>query len=165
MKKYLQPIGQWLLVISVSLFSFSLPLGLGYFIGQDRKHIVKPIIIEKNLTEWQLLELAIIKTESNFDSLAIGKTDDLGLFQITPIYVEEVNRILGEERFSHEDAFTPTKALEMFNIYQDYKNPTHDIDKAISLHNPKGKGVYAKKVKKNLALIKEYENYRSLISR
>lgn len=101
------------------------------------------------LSEWEKLQMAIIKTESEFDSLAVGKKKDLGIFQITPIYVDEVNRILGEEIYDHADALASEKAAEMFSIYQNHKNPTLDIDKAIQRHNPNGGYGYAVKVKRN----------------
>lgn len=147
----------------ITLASLSLFV-LGFYSGKSHyEHHAEPMAIEKHLSDWEMLKLAIIKTESNFDSLAVGKTKDLGIFQITPIYVSEVNRILGEEKYCHADAFNPTKSLEMFSIYQGEKNPTNDLATAISLHNPNGGNAYARKVKRNLAQIKEYEEYRTLI--
>ena len=47
---------------------------------------------------------------------------------------------------------------------QKKKNPSHDTDKAIQLHNPKGGYAYARKVKKNIARVKTYEYYRNLVT-
>lgn len=134
---------------------------IGHKIGSSNTTIIKHELPQ--LSEWEKLQMAIIKTESEFDSLAVGKTKDLGIFQITPIYVEEVNRILGEKVYDHADALNPEKAVEMFSIYQNHKNPTLDIDKAIQKHNPNGGYGYAVEVKRNLAFINTYERYRKII--
>lgn len=109
-----------LIAVSIAISGFA----IGYFV----KPVNTEVIIEKvqepsSLSEWQIMELAIYKTESDFNPLAVGKTDDWGIAQITPIYVKEVNRILGEDRYIHEDAFNPTKTHEMLTIMQNYHNP------------------------------------------
>ena len=116
------------------------------------------------LSEWETTQLALILTESQMDSLAVGKDNDLGILQITPIFVDEVNRLVGKDIFTHQDALSPEKSLQMLAIYQEHKNPSHDTDKAIQLHNPKGGYAYAKKVKKNIARVKTYEYYRTLVT-
>jgi len=124
-------------------------------------------IIEKEipeLTTWQTLELAIIKTESEFDPMAIGKDQDCGIFQITPVYVDEVNRLLDTVRYYHNDAFSIEKSLEMFAIYQNAKNPQRDIEKAIRLHNPGGDAIgYTDKVMNNYRKLMEMEEIRKQI--
>ena len=145
-------------------------IALGFIIGAkatkadsqaDSPTISMP---DKPLSEWETTQLALILTESQMDSLAVGKSNDLGILQITPIFVDEVNRLVGKNQFSHQDALSPTKSLQMLAIYQEHKNPTHDTDKAIQLHNPKGGYAYARKVKKNIARVKTYEYYRTLVT-
>lgn len=121
-----------------------------------------PIILTESyqLTDWDLLILAIIETESEFNFLAEGTKNDVGIFQITPVYVEDVNRIVGVERYSHSDAYDPEKSLEMFNIIQTHYNPGKDIKKAIHLHNPIAGSWYERKVMTNLEYIKNYERIR-----
>lgn len=143
---------------------------LGFCIGFEYYRIKiaekeQTITIETSseLDEWEVLKLAIIKTESEFNPLAVGKTNDFGIFQITPIYVKEVNRILGEERYTHEDAFSPMKSIEMFNIMQGKHNPHKDIERAISLHNPTATSAYSVKVRKNMAEIERYETLRKSV--
>lgn len=118
----------------------------------------------QQISEWETTQLALILTESQMDSLAVGKSNDLGILQITPIFVDEVNRLVGKDQFTHQDALSPEKSLQMLAIYQEHKNPTHDTDKAIQLHNPKGGYAYARKVKKNIARVKTYEHYRTLVT-
>ena len=116
---------------------------------------------EEALSDFEVLQLAIIVTESSLDPYAKGRNDDLGLMQITPVYVAEANRILGEERFSHTDALDPDRALEMFRIVQDFHNPSHDISKGIRLHNKAP--WYAVKVRRNMEKVRLYERLRENI--
>ena len=148
----------------VCLYTIAI-LALGFILGAkankaDSKADSTP---DKHLSEWETTQLALILTESQMDSLAVGKDNDLGILQITPIFVDEVNRLVGKDLFSHQDALSPTKSLQMLAIYQEHKNPAHDTDKAIQLHNPKGGYAYARKVKKNIARVKTYEYYRDLV--
>lgn len=104
----------------------------------------------KPLTEWDRFVKTLIFVESGGDSTAVGKSNDCGILQITPIYVAEVNRIQSLIRYSLEDRFSVKKSLEMFEIIQSYYNPNKDIDKAISLHNPRAGKEYFNKIKTNL---------------
>lgn len=115
------------------------------------------------LSDYQILQLALIYTESEGNPLAVGKNNDLGCLQITPVYVDEVRRITKDTSYCHTDAFNPEKALEMFSVVQDYHNPNHDIDAAIRLHNKAP--WYGKKVLGNVAKIKAYEEYRQLVKK
>lgn len=120
----------------------------------------------EELDEWTILQMAIMKTESDFDPTQIGSSQDLGVFQCTPIYVEEVNRILrmqegNQKEYSHLDAFDIRKSIEMFNIVQGYHNKEHSISKAILGHNPGGASIgYGKKVYDNIRFIKRLEEVR-----
>ena len=121
---------------------------------------------EEELNEWVTLQMAIILTESQFDSTAFNPSGAKGLYQLMPIYVKEVNNILDRtkdkrEKFKPEDAYDIDKSIEMFNILQDYFNPEKDIDKAISYHN-KGRS-YKKKVYKNMEHIRNVEEIRRKI--
>ncbi|HUS45119.1 MAG TPA: hypothetical protein VM219_03700, partial [Phycisphaerae bacterium] len=60
---------------------------------------------------------AIETVESGGDPKAWKKDEDArGIIQIRPIYVADANRILGVERFKHDDAFDPVKAWQMFEV-------------------------------------------------
>lgn len=147
--------------VVAALFGVTLSLA-GLTMAVNRKTEPQILLVAppvETINEWDVLRLAIIKTESNFDSTAVGSHNDIGLMQITPIYVDEVNRLLGEKRFTHSDAFDTDKALEMFELMQMFKNPEHDIDKAISLHN-KSKA-YAMRVKSNMEYVRTYEQIKN----
>lgn len=113
---------------------------------------------EDTLDNWTTLQMAIVMTESQFNPDAVGTSQDWGIFQITPIYAKEVNRILQEEVYSHEDAFDMVKSIEMFNVMQSHYNPNKDEDVALKYHNKAD--WYAKKVKTNIVFIKRMEEVR-----
>lgn len=118
------------------------------------------------LNDWEIFQMAIMKTESGFDPSVVGTSNDRGVMQITPIYVREVNRLLGENRYTHDDAFSVTKSIEMFNIMQSRKNPHNDMSRAVRGHNPGGSANgYSKKVKDNIEFIKRMEAARAEIIR
>lgn len=106
---------------------------------------LKPVYIHDTLwikTDFPKTVKAIIEVESHGNPNAINSSSGAsGIMQLMPIYVKEVNRILGEDVYTLEDRFNPVKTLEMFCILQDYHNPDQNVDKAIALHN-KGKAYY-----------------------
>ena len=109
------------------------------------------------LSEWDMLILAISFTESRFKTDVVGKNQDSGILQITPVYKDEVNRLYGTD-YSLDDAFTIEGSLEMFNLIQEHYNPNKDIDLAIRLHNKSPQ--YRVAVLENLEMIKRYETLR-----
>jgi hypothetical protein len=67
------------------------------------------------------LLLALIQVESNGDDNAIGDNGtSYGCLQIKAIYVEDVNRILGYKRYTHESAFNRVDAYHMFMLYTNH---------------------------------------------
>lgn len=116
-----------------------------------------------NLSDWNTLQLAIAMTESEFNPKAVGKTNDYGIYQITPIYVKEVNRLLGKQAYTHNQVFDIEKSVEMFNVMQSFKNPNQDIETAIYFHNKAP--WYKKKVMKNYETVKRYEALRSVLQK
>lgn len=101
---------------------------------------------EKEKTDWEKLILALIEVESNGNEKAIGKTNDVGVLQITPVYLADVNRILGNEIYCLNCRFDRQKSIEMFEIYQSHYNPNKNIERAIRLHNPRAGEKYREKV-------------------
>ena len=148
------------------------PICLGDYIDSQAKPAEAPVpekisVVQllrqhhqDELTDWQVLQLAIAYTESRFNPAAVGKAQDSGILQITPIYVAEVNRIYGTD-YALQDAFDIDTALELFALLQDKKNPAHDIDTAIYYHNKSA--AYRRAVRKNMEFIRSYEAVRSSI--
>lgn len=82
------------------------------------------------------LTKAMIFVESRGDSMAVGDTHlrqpSIGVLQIRPIMVEEINRIskkegLGKE-FSMSDRYSRTKSIEMFNIWRNYHHSDNNYE-------------------------------------
>lgn len=133
----------------VSLFIFSLGCDLNNPITEfefDIEEIPEEVEEVEEVTEWDVFVEALIQVESEGNPFAVGKTNDLGILQITPIYVNDVNRILGEERFTLDCRIDIDKSLDMFEIYQRYYNPDKDINRAIKLHNPGAGSDYREKI-------------------
>lgn len=125
----------------------------------DTVPVEEPVTAQPDiLSEWEVLQLAIAYTESRFRPDVVGKAEDYGVYQITPVYVREINRLSGKERFCHDDALDLCKSVEMFNVMQDFKNPGHDRDLAIRYHN-RSKAYY-KTVLENYEMILRYEELR-----
>ena len=60
---------------------------------------------------------AVMAVESNFDSMAYNvKENAVGCLQIRPIMVREVNRLLGEDKYTLKDRWNKAKSIEMFNV-------------------------------------------------
>ena len=96
---------------------------------------------DDNDDRWQLFVEALIYVESRGNDLALGKNNDAGCLQITPVYVAAANGIIGRKAYyTLDDRFNCEKSIEMFNVVNAYHNPDRDIEKAIRLHNP-GAGV------------------------
>lgn len=100
---------------------------------------------EKVTDEWQDLINAIAFVESTNNPKA-KNGQSVGLLQITPIYVAECNRILGEERYTLADREDSLKSIEMFKIYTQYHADVQNIEKTIHVHNPRGGQKYINKV-------------------
>lgn len=116
------------------------------------------------LTDWQMLEMAIIETESKFNPRAEGECGSRGIFQITPIFVAEANRILGYDEFTIADCYDASRSLRMFRLVQYEKNPTFDIGIALRVHNPGGSSSgYNDLVIKNYNKIVKYEKIRKIV--
>ena len=110
------------------------------------------------LTPWEKTIMAICWTESRCNPKAVGKAGDSGVMQLIPVYVKEVNRISGSD-YSHSDAFSVRKSLEMYERMQNYYNQSRDRDRAIYLHNKSA--AYKAEVLRNLAWIEDYEAVRN----
>ena len=50
-------------------------------------------IAQDTLSEWDMFTLALMKVESEYNNNAVSSVGAKGYFQMTPIYVKEVNRV------------------------------------------------------------------------
>lgn len=130
-----------LILLLATLLLFLVWIGIAWYYVErypEPKVIEDPVeVVEDTVDTWEQMVLALIQVESEGNDLAYNKTSGAtGCLQITDIYVQEVNRLLNEERYTMDDAYDREKSLEMFEVYQGAKNPDKDIRKAIQLHNP-----------------------------
>jgi len=88
--------------------------------------------------DFELLWQATCYVESGNNPLAIGANDDYGIAQIRDIYVRECNRLLGYDKYVHDDAFSPELSKEMWYVIKNNRNKENSIERQIYLHN-KGK--------------------------
>ena len=124
---------------------------------EEKEYRVDTIVVYKNGHDydWELFTQALIWVESKGDCKAVGSKDDTGVLQITPILLQDCNRILKYEAFTLEDRLDSLKLVEMFNIIQDHYNPQHDYHLALKIWNGKAPLSYHRKVMDKFNEIKE----------
>jgi len=84
---------------------------------------------------------AIAVIESSNNPTAYNKAEDAaGLYQIRPIYLADVNRILGCDRYSLADRFDPEKSSEIVTVYLNHYGRDKNVETLARIHNggPKG---------------------------
>jgi len=60
----------------------------------------------------------LVQVESGGDSNAYNSAENAaGILQIRPIYLQDVNRIIGKEVYSLNERFNPEKSAQMVRIY------------------------------------------------
>lgn len=134
-----------ILLFLLIIFSSNTP---NLYINKDK--------IDKKINDkiWEALVNAICIIESNNNDNAINpRSGASGRFQMKTIYVDEVNRILKQNKYKYSDRFDAKKSREMFEIYQSHHNPTKDINKAIVIHRGKHSKKYINAVKKEMKCI------------
>ena len=90
--------------------------------------------------DWNPVIDAIIEVESEGNAKAVDKSGkSCGILQITPILVEECNRILSlkksSKRYTMNDRFSVKKSKEMFLLFQSVYNPKNSVELAIRSWN------------------------------
>ena len=102
-------------ILSISLLAFISTQSMWY----DRP-IIQPIPIDTLLN-------AVMAVESNFDTLAYNaKENAAGVLQIRPIMVREVNRLLGENKYTLKDRWSKAKSIQMFNVLRSHLKGASD---------------------------------------
>jgi len=111
---------------------------------------------------------AIIQVESRGDSTAKGDRGwAVGVLQIWPIMVREVNRIQekngSDVRYVYTDRYSVKKSIEMFHIWREYYHPDSDWETIARCWNggPSGSShhktkCYWNKVRRELDLLAYY---------
>lgn len=115
-----------------------------------------------SLSEWNKFTLALMKVESNFDSTAVSSVGAKGYFQITPIYVAEVNRVHKTNYIYEEVVSSFKQSYEVFTLMQKAHNSEYNMDEALRLHNG-DHDWYKKRVYKEMDAIERYEEMRQMV--
>ncbi len=86
------------------------------------------VIVKTTPTIQDSLIDAIIHVESRGDSMAYNAGEDaVGVLQIRPIMMREVNRLLGYNKYTLKDRWSKSKSIEMFNVIKAHTtNPTNE---------------------------------------
>ena len=107
-------------LVSVTIISFM-------EVGIDRRAI-RMHIKEDKANELFRLYSAIAAVESENNPNAFNpKENAAGLLQIRPICVVDCNRIVGFERWSLSDRYSPAASFEMFKLYVTYYQEHYDL--------------------------------------
>jgi hypothetical protein len=114
------------------------------------------------LSEWDMFTLALMKVESNYEPTAVSSVGAKGYFQITPIYVEEVNRVHTTNYIYDEVVKSFDLSYEAFTLMQEAHNEEYNMDEALRLHNGDHKW-YRKRVYKEMNAIEKYEEMRRMV--
>lgn len=110
------------------------------------------------LNSWEVFTLALMKVESGYNNDAVSSAGAKGYFQMTPIYVKEVNRIHNTD-FTFDQVTDFETAYKIFDLMQQAHNPGYDTDRALEIHNGNHKW-YNKRVYKEMDNIVKYESMR-----
>lgn len=117
-----------------------------------------------DLSEWDIFTLALMKVESNYEATAVSSVGAKGYFQITPIYVEEVNRIHKTNYKFEEVVKSFDMSYEVFTLMQKAHNKEFNMDEALRLHNGDHEW-YRKRVYNEMSAIKTYEKMRQMLKK
>lgn len=158
----------WKLFVAYALFALCLIGVCMWGIVQDYKHDDNPEVVEIECKvdtivvykdghdlDWEIFTQALIWVESRGDSKAVGSKDDTGVLQITPILLQDCNRIVGYDKYDLDDRLDSLRSVEMFNVIQDHYNPQHDYHWALKIWNSKAPLSYHRKVMDKFNEIKE----------
>ena len=122
---------------------------------------LKLVTTKRDLTP---LVNALMWVESRCDSSAYCKREDaVGVLQIRPIMVKEVNRVLRLQGSSYiytlEDRWSKDKSIEMFNVIANYYHETSSYEKIARCWNGGPKGLQKKQTKKYWRKVQKRLNY------
>ena len=85
---------------------------------------------------WQNLLDAIAEVESANDPNAVGDGGRaVGLYQIHPVYVEDVNRIIGTQKYRLSDRANPITSAKMVRIYLSHYGNGKSVGELARIHN------------------------------
>lgn len=156
--------------LSVKSVVLVISLAVNIFGAFYLKHAKSPEVIQEQaeliaqadtLSEWDIFTLALMKVESEYNNDAVSSVGAKGYFQMTPIYVREVNRV-HKTNFTFDQVTDFDTAYEIFDLMQQAHNPNYNMDKALELHNGKH-AWYNRRVYNEMKNIQMYEEMRNKV--
>lgn len=93
------------------------------------------------ITKDSLLALAFIHVESRGNDSATNKSA-AGCMQITPIMIDEANRLAGYAKYTYTDRFRRDKSILVFHDIMKHKNRDYNLDEACAIWNPGAGNIY-----------------------
>ena len=140
-----------LILISLSIQSKESTIKLEF------NKILSEIEFNKELSRRELIINSIIQIESENNNIT-RNGDNIGILQIRPIMVYEINRILGYKKYKLKDRFDPIKSIEMFKIYTNHHTPDWNLELVARRWNGGCNGEYKKKTLSYYLKIKNHDN-------
>jgi hypothetical protein len=119
--------------------------------------ILSEIEFNKELSRRELIINSIIQIESENNNFA-RNGDNIGILQIRPIMVYEINRILGYKKYELRDRFDPIKSIEMFKIYTNHHTPDWNLELVARRWNGGYNGERKKKTLSYYLKVKNHDN-------
>lgn len=130
--------------VTCSIISFITSIILICIVKENKNMITTEQKIYEELqtedSDWEIFKKALIQVESQGNINAENKiTKAFGLYQMLPKggYLDEYNRLTGSKVSIKELKDNPILQEHIFETIQQYKNPEHDLRKALFIHNPK----------------------------
>lgn len=125
----------------------------------NERHVV---VEAASQTDWDAFITALAWVESRWDDNAESPKQAVGYLQITPVLVEDANRIVGKEMFTLDGRYDRKESIRLFNVIMDNYNPEHDMQFALKLWNPYSKVSYHRAVMRKY---NELARSRNLVSK
>lgn len=105
-------------------------------ISNNRNNCESMLVDFKELRFKQLVHSLILVESNNgrflHDTL---NHDAIGILQIRPVLVDEVNRFVGHNKYQYDDRWDSIKSIEMFRLYQNKYNPHYDFERGCRIWN------------------------------
>ncbi len=119
------------------------------------------VLTNPNKDEKKLISLwrSVVKVESNNGRYLFNEIENaIGVSQIRPIMIEEVNQILGYNKYSHEQAWDSITSFNIFKDFQQHFNPEFDLERGSRLWNGGRSGMEKESTLSYYEKILIYEN-------
>lgn len=133
--------------MALSLLTNVFILGMTYQQAKNKESVTQPC-------DWDTFIKALAWVESSWNDNAVSPKQAVGYLQLTPILIEDANRIVGQQTFSLESRTDRQESIRIFNVIMDEYNPEHDMQLALKIWNPYSKVSYHRAVMKKYKELK-----------